>query len=138
MKVTISKSHIDGTITAPPSKSYTIRGLMCAALARGRSKLSNPLVSDDTNAAIDVLGKVGVTIDKDNNSLLINGGCLTNPGYDLYCSDSAATLRFMTAICSKIPGKCCLKPGPSLSLRPISSLLEALRQLGVKCYKENN
>jgi len=138
MKATISESHIDGTITAPPSKSYTIRGLICAALARGRSVLSNPLVSDDTEAAIDVLGRVGVTIDKDNNSLLIDGGYLKNPGCDLYCSDSAATLRFMTAICSAIPGRCCLKPGPSLSLRPISSLLEALRQLGVKCRKENN
>lgn len=138
MKATISKSRIDGTVSAPSSKSYTIRGLMCAALARGESQLSNPLVSDDTEAAIDVLGKVGVTINRNDNSWLIGGGRLKDPGCELYCSDSAATLRFMTAICSIVPGRCCLKPGPSLSLRPISSLLEALRQLGVQCRRENN
>lgn len=138
MKVTISKSRIDGTVTAPSSKSYTIRGLMCAALARGESQLSNPLVSDDTEAAIDVLGKVGVTINKNDNSWFVSGGRLKDPGCELYCSDSAATLRFMTAICSLVPGRCCLKPGPSLSLRPMSSLLGALKQLGVSCHMEDN
>jgi len=138
MKTTISKSRIDGTVNAPSSKSYTIRGLMCAALAQGESRLNNPLVSNDTDTAIDVLGKVGITIYKENNSLLINGGRFKNPVSELYCSDSAATLRFMAAICSIIPGGCLLKPGPSLSLRPLTPLLEALRQLGAKCRMKNN
>ncbi len=138
MRVTISKSRIDCTVHAPSSKSYTIRGLMCAALAIGESRLNNPLVSDDTEAAVNVLGKVGVNIDRNNDSWLISGGRLKAPGCELYCSDSAATLRFMAAICSIIPGECRLKPGPSLALRPVAPLLEALRQLGVKCRIENN
>ena len=39
MKASISKSEILGTVTAPSSKSYTIRGLMCAALANGKSEI---------------------------------------------------------------------------------------------------
>ena len=62
MKASISKSEVTGSITTPSSKSYTIRGLMCAALTRGTSEIINPLGSDDTEAAMEVLGKVGVSI----------------------------------------------------------------------------
>ena len=55
MKASISRSEVAGRLTAPSSKSYTLRGLMCAALARGDSELISPLTSDDTEAAIDVL-----------------------------------------------------------------------------------
>ena len=56
------------------------------------------------------------------------------PDADLFCGESAATLRFMTAICSLVPGKCRLVPGHSLSKRPIQPMVEALRQLGVNVF----
>ncbi len=136
MKAVIDKSEIRGKTSAPPSKSYTIRGLMCAALARGDSRIINPLSSDDTEAAGEVLGQVGVDINKADNSWQVRGGNLHQPERDLFCRDSAATLRFMTAISSLIPGRCRLTPGPSLSRRPIKPLLEALAQLGVDCYDD--
>ena len=67
MKVSIYKSEVKGKIQAPSSKSYTIRGLMCAALARGESEIIHPLSSDDTEAAIDVLSKVGVDVRQEEN-----------------------------------------------------------------------
>ena len=51
MNVKISKGAVRGEVVAPPSKSYTIRGLFCAALAEGESLISDPLDSDDTSAA---------------------------------------------------------------------------------------
>ena len=132
MKVLINKSVVKGTVKAPPSKSMTIRALMCAALARGTSEVVHPLVSDDTNAAAEVLGKIGVKIEKGNDVWRVTGGSLhASPG-DLYCGESATTLRFMTAICSLIPGKHTLTGGPSLMKRPVKSLVEALNKLGVK------
>ena len=65
MKVLIDKSEIKGRVRAPSSKSYTIRGLMCAALAKRESEIINPLSSDDTEASIDVLGKIGVSINQE-------------------------------------------------------------------------
>ena len=59
MRVTIEKSDVRGKATAPPSKSYTIRGLMCAALSRGESEIVNPLYADDTEAAVGLLGDIG-------------------------------------------------------------------------------
>jgi 3-phosphoshikimate 1-carboxyvinyltransferase len=133
MKASISKSEIAGKVTAPSSKSYTIRGLMCGALASGKSAIVSPLASDDTTAAINVLKKVGTGIRQQKNLWFVAGGNFHSPEKDLFCGDSAATLRFMTALCSIIPGTCHLTAGPSLSRRPIKALLDALLQLGVKC-----
>lgn len=133
MKALISKSRINGTVAAPPSKSYTIRGLMCGALAQGKSQLLNPLGSDDTTAAINVLRKSGIRIRQNKNTWTIDGGTFHASGTDLFCGDSAATLRFMTALCAIIPGTHRLTAGDSLSKRPVETLINALHQLDVKC-----
>ena len=131
MQVTIHKSEIQGDVHAPSSKSYTIRALMCAALAKGESYLSNPLSADDTNAAVRVLRQIGVKIETNKNVWRVGGGVFSQPVEDLFCGDSAATLRFMTALCALVPGKSRLTAGESLSKRPIKTLVEALRRWGV-------
>ncbi len=133
MKVSISKSEVRGKVTAPPSKSYTIRGLVCAALARGESEIVNPLSSNDTEACHDVLDKLGVRIVQGKESWRVSGGNFREPESDLYCRESAATLRFMTAVCSLVPGKCRLTAATSLLERPVLPLIEALTQLGIDC-----
>lgn len=133
MKALISRSNLSGRVTAPSSKSYTIRGLLCAALATGESEIIRPLGSDDTEASLGVLGKLGVRTRLEKDVWHIHGGSLREPEGDLFCRDSALTLRFMTAIASTIPGACHLTAGPSLARRPIEPLLGALRQLGVDC-----
>jgi 3-phosphoshikimate 1-carboxyvinyltransferase len=136
MRITVNKSELKGNIQVPSSKSQTIRALMCAALSKGESLLENPLVCEDTEAAADVLGKVGIDIQRGNGSWRVRGGTFRAPSEDLYCGESATTLRFMTAICSIIPGRCRLVGGPSLSKRPVRSLVEALSRLGVACSLE--
>jgi 3-phosphoshikimate 1-carboxyvinyltransferase len=132
MKASISKSEACGKAAAPSSKSYTIRGLICAALADGKSEIIAPLASDDTTAAINVLKKVGVNIRQQKSSWKVDGGNFKAPAGDLFCGDSAATLRFMTAIGAIVPGVSHLTAGPSLSRRPVKVLIDALQQLGVK------
>ena len=138
MKVSLNKSEVSGKITVPPSKSYTIRGLMCAALAKGASEIVHPLLSDDTEAAADVLQKIGVDVQKSDNSWRVNGGHFRRTNSELFCGDSAATLRFMTAICSLMPGESRLTAGSSLSQRPIKPLLRSLDQLGVKVTSDED
>jgi 3-phosphoshikimate 1-carboxyvinyltransferase len=123
---------------APASKSYTIRGLMCAALAAGESRVVNPLTADDSLAAAGVLAQAGIDIDKEDGCWRVKGGGFRQPQADLYCRDSAATLRFMTAIASLIPGRCRLTMGQSLSRRPLLPLLDALAQLDVCCYLDGD
>jgi len=120
-------------VNAPPSKSSTIRGLTGAALADGISEVVNPLSSDDTEAAARVLTGVGVGIEPEPGVWRVSGGQFHEPTADLFCGDSAATLRFMTALCALVPGTCRLTAGASLATRPVKPLVEALRQLGVNC-----
>jgi len=134
MRVLVGKSKVKGKVSAPSSKSYTIRGLMCAALTKGESEVIHPLSSDDTEAAINVLEEVGVSVRKEADLWRVTGGDFHEPENNLFCGESAATLRFMMAICSLIPGKCQLVAGSSLFWRPVSPLVQALRQLGVDCF----
>jgi len=136
MQVTIKKSEVKGNVSIPSSKSQTIRGLMCAALADGESVLENPLICEDTDVAADVLTKVGIQIQRNDGVWRVQGDTFKAPSEDLYCGESATTLRFMTAICSLIPGKARLVGGPTLSRRPVRSLVEALNKLGVTCSLE--
>jgi len=138
MRISIYKSEVKGKTRAPSSKSYAIRGLMCAALAKGESQIIHPLSSDDTDAALNVLSQVGIQIQQKEDLWPVTGGSFHQPNADLFCGDSAATLRFMTALCSLVPGRCRLVAGPSLSKRPVKPLIQALRQLGadVSCQGE--
>ena len=138
MKASVNKSEIRGRVNAPSSKSYTIRGLMCAALAKGESEIVYPLTADDTVVAGRVLQKIGVEVDKSVYVWRVNGGNFQRPYGELFCGDSAATMRFMTAISSLVPGKVRLTAGVSLAQRPLKPLIDALRQLGVQCDAEGD
>jgi 3-phosphoshikimate 1-carboxyvinyltransferase len=138
MHAHLDKSQINGEVSAPPSKSYTIRGLMCAALAQGESRIVHPLLADDTTAASWVLDQIGVLTKQVKGEWLVRGGNFHAPDLDLFCGDSAATLRFMTAVCALVPGTCRLTAGASLSNRPVRVLIEALRRLGVEVSSQND
>ena len=111
---------------------------MCAALANGESEIIHPLISDDTQAAINVLRRVGIHIYPMTDRWQVSGGNFHKPVTELFCGESAAALRFMTAICSLVPGECQLTAGPSLSKRPVKPLVQALKQLGVNCSSQGD
>jgi len=110
----------------------TLRAMFCAALCKGESQIHNPLVSDDTRYAADVLSKIGVTIIDVDGVWRVTGGKFKIPAEELYCGDSATTLRLMTAVVALLPGTITLTGGPGLIQRPIRNLVDALKMLGVK------
>ncbi len=132
MKAFINRSTVSGRVTVPASKSYTIRAIIVAALAKGTSKIINPLYADDTLAVIDVLNNLGVPVIKELDGITVHGGALKTIQADLNCRDSAATLRFMAATCAILPGTSNLVAGPSLAKRPIKPLLDILEEMGAR------
>jgi len=133
MRVEIHRSEVKGTVVALPSKSYTHRALICSALARGKSRILSPLISDDTEATCRVLNNLGVDLHKEPELWEVVRGELKKPDSDLYCGESGTTLRFMAAVSALVDGKCRLTCGPSLSRRPVGPLIDGLRQLEVDC-----
>ena len=133
MKIVMGKSHVNGRVSAPSSKSMTHRALICSALASGDSVIRSPLISDDTEYTRTVLRELGIRCSSKSNRWDVIGGKLMEPESELYCGESGTTIRFVTALCSLVDGTCSLTGGPFLSKRPIGPLLEALKQLGIKC-----
>ncbi len=128
----VHESRVEGAVEAPPSKSYTHRGLFIAALAEGCSRLMGPLRSLDTLASRRVLRRMGARIKGDGESWIVEGGSLRAPPL-LHCGESATTLRFATALAALLGGSATLTGGGSLLRRPMTPLLEALRRLGARC-----
>jgi 3-phosphoshikimate 1-carboxyvinyltransferase len=134
--VTIKKTkRLIGQVCAPPSKSYTQRMLIAAALAKGASKISDPLVSEDTEATLRAVEAIGARIKKSNNCWIIEGArTIENTKNPIDVGESGATLRFMIPITALAAGPSTLVFRGSLERRPVEPLLESLRQLGAKAY----
>jgi len=98
-------STLEGEITAPPSKSYTHRAFAIGLLARGESKIFNPLLSFDTEATIEATQTLGGRAVKKNAAWHIMGtGGKIKPRADIIdVRNSGTTLRLMSAIAALSP-----------------------------------
>ena len=130
MRVTVSRSVLDGAVRAPPSKSVTHRALVCSALAYGESTVLNPLESDDTRATVEALRALRVEVEESPGLLRVRGGPLEVALDVINCGESGTTMRFMTAVCTLAQGRCTLTGGRSLLRRPVGPLVKALNMLG--------
>ncbi len=135
MKLTIQKSDIKGTINAPPSKSYTHRGIAIAALSK-KATVNNPLISEDTKATIRACEAFGAIIESRKDSLVIKGfdGKLKVPDNVIDVANSGTTLRIMTAVASLVDGATVLTGDASIRTRPNTQLLDALNDLGAEAF----
>lgn len=134
MKIVIKKSEIKGNVRAPPSKSYTHRAVIAAALSDGLSIISNPLICDDTLATIEGCKRLGIKIlNKKNKLEIIGSKKISVPETSINCRKSGTTLRLLTAICTLCDEKIILTGDESLLNRPMDELVFALRELGAKC-----
>ncbi len=132
---------IEGRIRPPGSKSITNRALVCAALARGASRLSGVLDSQDTRvmaAGLATLG-IGVDVDWPAGTATVSGCGGTIPAADatLDCAASGTTMRFLAAVCGLGLGTYRLDGTARMRQRPIGDLVAALRDLGVDARAES-
>lgn len=125
---------IDARIALPGSKSLTNRALLAAALADGRSRLSEILIADDTERMIAVLRMLGVRIDVDEarRRATVYGvsGHWPESEVELHCGDAGTVARFMTAVVAAGMGTFRIDGSPRMRQRPMGPLVECLRTLG--------
>lgn len=125
--------RLSGEVCAPPSKAYTHRMLIAALLSGGTTKILNPLVSDDTQATLQAVTAFGAKVKLQENCWTIEGATpLKTPKNPIDCRESGATLRFMTPIAALALEQSIFTLGASLKRRPITPLLQSLKQLGAK------
>ena len=130
MRVRIQKSALGGTVTAPPSKSMAHRALICAALAKGESTVTNVAFSQDIAATVRALRAFGAQIEQSGGEVTVRGGALRAPKAPVDCGESGSTLRFLLPLCALLDCGATLTGHGRLPERPNGPLLNALRAHG--------
>ncbi len=134
----IKPSKLAGEVRAPPSKSYTHRAFMVALLARGESKVINPLLSFDTEATIEATRTLGAEVNQEGDVWRVLGtaGELRPRADIIDARNSGTTIRLMSAIAALSPKLMRLAGDESVCARPMGPLIEALANLGAKARCE--
>lgn len=134
-KLTIlpTTAALTGRVMPPGSKSITNRALLVAALAKGTSRLSGALKSDDTRYMAQALRDMGVAIDEpDATSFIVTSdGKLRAPAKPLFLGNAGTATRFLTAAAALVDGTVVVDGDEHMRKRPILPLVEALTRLGV-------
>ena len=131
MDKTVPLGRVKGTLTPPCSKSYAQRALAAALLTEEPVVLRNLEFCDDTRSAMRCIETLGATIEQaDPTTLSIKGG-LTPRGNRLDVGESGLSTRLFTPIAALCPTPVTIVGRGTLLSRPMTMMLDPLRQLGV-------
>ncbi|MCL5272292.1 MAG: 3-phosphoshikimate 1-carboxyvinyltransferase, partial [Gammaproteobacteria bacterium] len=138
MELQINQTKLlTGKVTVPASKSQSIRALFFALLANGKSTLNNVLKSEDVNDAIRICQMFGAKITSTNGKIILESlGAPFNINQDRFnTGNSGITTKFALPLLGlrqhyQIP--VIFDCGEQMRLRPIKSLIDALRNLGME------
>ncbi|MFD1806098.1 3-phosphoshikimate 1-carboxyvinyltransferase [Pasteurella oralis] len=134
-------SLIEGEVNLPGSKSLSNRALLLAALAHGKTTLTNLLDSDDVRHMLNALKQLGVSyqLSEDKSVCEVEGlgGALQwQNGLALFLGNAGTAMRpLAAALCLSHPetegkNEIVLTGEPRMKERPIQHLVDALRQAG--------
>ncbi|MBI2704326.1 MAG: 3-phosphoshikimate 1-carboxyvinyltransferase [Actinobacteria bacterium] len=128
----------DAVVRVPGSKSLTNRALVCAGLAEGTSVLRGALRSEDTEAMMTSLARLGVPVSGSRDAVVVDGtgGRLPEVPLDLDARLSGTTARFLLPVLALGPGPYRLDGGEPLRRRPNGQIIAGLRELGVQIDEE--
>ncbi|MCO5731103.1 3-phosphoshikimate 1-carboxyvinyltransferase [Rhizobium sp. SSA_523] len=122
-----------GRVSPPGSKSITNRVLLLAGLAKGTSRLTGALKSDDTRYMAEALRAMGVSVEEpDATTFVVTGtGELKAPAEPLFLGNAGTATRFLTAAVALGKGRFIIDGDQHMRKRPIQPLVDALQSLGV-------
>lgn len=136
-------NKVDGEVNLPGSKSVSNRALLLAALAKGTTRLTNLLDSDDIRHMLNALTKLGVnyTLSADKTVCEVEGlgGAFhSSQALELFLGNAGTAMRPLAAALCLGDGEFVLTGEPRMKERPIGHLVDALRQAGAQIeYLEN-
>jgi len=127
-------------LKVPSSKSLTQRAFICSALAEGKSRIINPLLSEDPRLLLSALEATGVKASFSDNILVIEGiaGKPNLSGEKVYLGNNGTGARFFIAYASLGRGSFVEVYGKDrLHERPVAPLISALRTLSanIECLE---
>ena len=136
MKVKIKPSILSGEIVIPPSKSYSHRAIISAALANGekKSKINNLKFSVDIETTVKIMENWGAKITKKESSLEIigNDGKIVPKKNYTQCNESGSTIRFLIPVGLTSENELIFDGKGKLIDRPLDSYYKIFDDQGIK------
>lgn len=134
MKSIPKTGPLDATVTAPPSKSYSVRALLLGAMAEGTTMITNCLDADDTRYALEALRTIGFQIDGTFKTGVAIGPRISMSANDVhvFVGNAGTAMRFLTGWLAFTPGRFILEGEARMHERPIGDLVEVLLSIGAE------
>ncbi len=146
------RGKVDATVVLPGSKSITNRALILAALADKPVSLRGALWSEDTQAMVDCLERLGFAVgttddpaEPANRTIVVEGrgGFIPNAGtpdkpIELFVENAGTAARFLAAFLCLGHGSYRVGGVPRMHERPQAALIKALRELGYRIDASND
>ena len=130
------------TISVPGDKSLSIRWVLFASLARGKSKAKNLLMSEDVIAAIKAIKKLGIKVIINKKECTIFGKGIEGYNYKknltINAQNSGTLGRLILGLLVNSTKPINLIGDKSLSKRDFSRVSEPLSKFGAKFKLKNN
>jgi 3-phosphoshikimate 1-carboxyvinyltransferase len=134
MKAIPKISAVNATVTAPPSKSYSVRALLLGAMSADTTTITNCLDADDTRYALEALRMVGFEINgafKDGVRIGERKSISANE-VPIFIGNAGTAMRFLTGWLAFTPGRFVLDGEQRMRERPIGDLVDVLMQIGAE------
>jgi len=122
-----------GTLRLPGDKSISHRALLFAALADGRSTITNLATGADVRATCAALEQLGIGVKERGGAVVVSGAGIdgwTEPGNVLDCENSGTTMRVLSGVLAGRPFLSVLTGDDSLRQRPMARVVLPLRSMG--------
>ena len=136
MKIKIKPGNLKGTIEIPPSKSYSHRAVIAAALAENgkKSKIDNLKFSVDITTTTDIMENWGAEIERFESALEIigNGGKVAPRDKYVQCNESGSTIRFLIPVGITSENELVFDGKGKLVDRPLDSYYKIFKEQGLK------
>ena len=136
MKIKIRPGKLNGTIEIPPSKSYSHRAVIAAALAESgkKSKIDNLKFSVDITTTTDIMENWGAEIERFESALEIigNGGKVAPRDKYVQCNESGSTIRFLIPVGITSENELVFDGKGKLVDRPLDSYYKIFKEQGLK------
>lgn len=131
MKINVYPSKLRGHIEAPASKSSMQRALAASLLRVGETVIHNPGTSNDDNAALENIQKLGATVNNGTGVLTITSKGVQPVDTTLDCGESGLGIRMFTPIAALSSRKLTVTGSGSLKTRPMDFFDEIFPKLGI-------
>jgi 3-phosphoshikimate 1-carboxyvinyltransferase len=134
MKIIQKVPPLHATVTAPASKSYSVRALLLAAMSEGTTAVSNCLDADDTRYALEALRTLGFDVAGTFQRELFIGPrkSMSANEVPIFVGNAGTAMRFFTGWLAFTPGRFLLRGEERMHDRPIGDLVEVLLQIGAE------